>query len=100
MADMVAKGRSAKGDKNASRLYPERRPRGNDNWTRRHPELLPRGESHANAKLTDVEAAEIRTRYAVGDVSQSALGHEYHISQAGISRIVRGVGYRTATGTT
>jgi hypothetical protein len=42
--DRVRKGRSACGDRNASRLYPEKRERGENHWTRRNPEKAARGD--------------------------------------------------------
>lgn len=58
--DKTAKGRAASGDRNGSRLYPERRPRGDNNWTRQRPELVARGEQNAAAKLTEQEVLEMR----------------------------------------
>lgn len=47
-ADMVAKMRSAAGDKNGSRLHPERRPRGDAHSARIHPERLARGDRNGS----------------------------------------------------
>lgn len=61
MADMIAKGRAATGERNATHLYPDRvargerhgsrtKPeklkRGDDHWMRRHPEWITRGDAH------------------------------------------------------
>lgn len=52
------------------------------------------GEGHANAKLTDQQAAEIRARYAKGKrPTQSDLAREYGVSTATISLIFRGERY-------
>lgn len=48
------------------------------------------GETHASAKLTDDQIAEIRRRYAAGDISQQSLANEFGIHQASISKIVLG----------
>jgi hypothetical protein len=102
-ADMVAKGRSATGDKNGSRIHPEAVARGERSGARRHPERLPRGESHAArmrevaphgeqhccAKLTDAEVLKIRAGYAVG-VSQTALAAMYRTSKPNVHAIVHG----------
>lgn len=48
------------------------------------------GDRHPQAKLTGVQAIEIRVRYAGGGSSQEALGREYGISQSQVSAIVRG----------
>jgi hypothetical protein len=51
--DMVRRGRSSRGDKNGTRLYPEKLLRGNQHWTHLHPEKLARGEKQGHAKLTE-----------------------------------------------
>lgn len=48
----------------------------------------PKGDRHANAKLTNVEASEIRKRYATGSCSQDALAKQHKVSQRVISLIV------------
>ena len=45
-ADMVAKGRSAVGERHSSRTHPERVPRGDRNGSRTHPENIKRGDEH------------------------------------------------------
>lgn len=52
MDDCVRKGRSASGDRNGSRLYPERMPKGSD---------------HLLARLTEESVKEARQRYANGE---------------------------------
>jgi Zinc-binding loop region of homing endonuclease len=52
-----------------------------------------KGESHANAKLTNEQAAEIRRRYKNGEL-QTLLAKEYGVSQVTISLIIRGKTYR------
>lgn len=77
IADMVSKGRQrgAPGDRNASRLYPERRPR---------------GESHSAAKLTAVQVDEIRRRYSAGGCSHYQLAREYGVARSLIYAILKG----------
>jgi len=79
MTDMILKGRGNKatGDRNASRLYPEKRPRGDTHAFRLHPELCARGEKVANAKLKEGQVKEIRRRWKAGEASQHALAREY-----------------------
>lgn len=60
--DMIAKGRQASGDRNGSRLYPERLARGDDNFIAQHPEVI-QGERNGMAKLTEAQAREILARY-------------------------------------
>lgn len=64
---------------------------GDNHWTRKFPERRLRGESHPMAKLTDDQVAELRARYAVGDISQRALARFYGISVQQINRILRGL---------
>lgn len=72
VADRDAKGRQAIGDRNASRLYPERRPR---------------GEGHANAKLTSAQAAAIHA--AQGETGKSVAAR-LGVSETLVSRVRRG----------
>lgn len=65
-ADMVTKGRGAKGEKVA------------------HP-----GESNPAAKLTAIEVQEIRNIYSTQSYSQAELGRRYGVTQAMISKIVQ-----------
>lgn len=52
-----------------------------------------KGETHANAKLTNAQAAEIRQRWP--GTRQVDLAAEYGVSQVAISLIVRGKTYAT-----
>lgn len=67
-ADMVSKGRSA------------------------------RGVLAGPAKLTEAEVETIRVRYAAGGVTQSALAAEFSVGNAEINRIIRGVDWRHTGG--
>lgn len=51
------------------------------------------GEDMVTAKLTNKQADEIRREYALGNISQEALGKKYNISQITVSRVVRGLRY-------
>lgn len=75
-ADMVAKGRGTIGDRNPSRLYPDR---------------VVRGERHPFAKLTDAQVEEIRARVAAGGVTHQQLATEYGVNRPHIGRIIRRV---------
>jgi hypothetical protein len=118
MADMVAKGRQAagerhgsyihpesrpfgdrngsrryperrpRGDNNTSRMYPERRPRGDAHYSKTKPELLARGEKHGNAKLTEIIVRSIRAEHAAG-CAMRALSRKYSIDRSVISDIIR-----------
>ncbi len=58
--DMVKKGRALFGDRNPSRIYPERRPRGNNHWTKLKPAYLLVGCKNPKAKLSEEDVLEIR----------------------------------------
>ena len=66
MRDMAAKGRSARGDRHPSRLYPEDRPI---------------GERNGQSKLSAISVTEARALYAAGEESQRALARRFGVSQ-------------------
>lgn len=72
-ADMVRMGRSTIGDRNPSRLYPERVQRGDGHWSHRRPDLVRKGSDHHSAKLTESDVREIRARWASGLETQRAI---------------------------
>lgn len=78
LADMLAKGRQASGDRNGMRMHPERRPR---------------GEQQGNAKLAEQDVRDIRANYALGGVRQQDLAERFRVSQITISRVVRGASW-------
>lgn len=88
LRDASAKGRTASGDRNASRLYPALRPRGDWHWTRMRPHRLLCGTKNAAAKLDDVRVAEIRLEYAQGQIRQKDLADKWGVNQATISAII------------
>lgn len=73
--DKVQRGRSAAGDRNGMRLHPER---------------TLKGVKQPMAVLTDDAVRDIRARYAPRRFSQQRLAHEYGVSQAVISSVLRG----------
>ena len=74
MADMARKKRSTLGDRNPSRLYPER---------------VAKGEKNGHAKLTEEKICEIRAAVGRGEI-QSVLAAQYGVCQANISMIANG----------
>jgi hypothetical protein len=75
--DMVARGRAntATGDKHGARTQPDRHAR---------------GEASGLTTLTAAEVANIRRRYAAGDVTYAELGVQFGISGVSVGDIVRG----------
>lgn len=76
--DRDSKGRGAYGERNGSRIYPER---------------LWRGEKHGRAKLTDHQVKRIRGLSSDGR-SQRSIAKEFGVSQANIWYILRGLTWR------
>jgi hypothetical protein len=72
--DMARKGRGLLGDKNPTRIYPER---------------VERGIQRYNAKLTDDLIREIRRLYAAGGISFVRLGAQFGIGGPTAFKIVR-----------
>jgi hypothetical protein len=81
MRDMQEKGRSATGDKNGIRKYPER------HMSRLHPEAIPRGESRCNSKLKNADIPDIINRWTSGNLC-AEIGKDYGVSAYTIWRIV------------
>lgn len=81
--------RRARGERNGSRLHPERLARGDQNGSRTHPESRPRGDRNGNAKLTWERVAWIRTRHALGGVTQAWLGSVVGVSHTAVGKILR-----------
>jgi len=57
------------------------------------------GNLYGNAKITDQQAAKIRARYMVGNITQAELAAEYKIHRSNISHIIRGQSWKSAGGT-
>ncbi len=75
VADMVAKGRQATGDRSTARL---------------HPHTTSRGEKKVLSKLTDDDVRSIRIIYKKGGVSTRALAAQFEISSGVIWGIIAG----------
>lgn len=73
--DMAQKGRSAQGDRHASKT---------------HPEKIKRGEIAPRAKLTDKDVTDIRRIYKDGGISASQLAKRFDVTPSNIQRIVTG----------
>jgi len=82
MADRDAKGHTATGDRNGSRLHPERRPRG-----KRMSYPQP-GETNGRAKLTAEQVAYIRA--GAWDRSGRSFAKEFGVHPSTVQRIISG----------
>lgn len=82
IADMVRKGRSARGDATGPR---------------KHPEAMPRGEGHVCAKLTDADVRAIRLRLAEG-ARPSDVGRTFGVARRTIADIRNGKTWRHVAG--
>jgi len=78
--DMVSKGRSATGDRNGSRLHPERVSRGAGHGAAVSA-ACPHGERHYRARLTEADVLAARAAYARGEASQTRLAAQYGVSR-------------------
>lgn len=89
--DMLEKGRHQHGDQHYSRRRPELLARGDRNGSRVHPERVPRafGEKNHAAKLSDEQVARIRVRITSGE-KQSALAAEFGVHKSLVSLIASG----------
>lgn len=97
-SDMVRKGRSAKGDDNGSRKYPERLIRGDDHPLRKDPTRV-QCERNGRALLTNEQVMEIRRRYEPyvnnhKPSNQRELAAEFGVAQHVIAGIVKGLTWR------
>ena len=91
MQDMVRKGRQAIvpgrgcGDRNGSRLYPEKRPR---------------GEQNSQAKLTECQVREILAKHAEGAITAAQLSRDYNVSKVLVGLIVKRKAWKHVTDST
>ncbi len=99
VADMVAKGRQAAGNRHGSVTHPESRATGERHGQHTHPERTARGEANGQAKLSEEQVREIRRRCRKGCRvnGQVALAREYGVSQALISLIILGEAWTHVT---
>lgn len=72
--------RAARGERNGSKLYPER---------------LKRGQDNPMSKLTQHQADEIREKYKTGKTSSIKLSKEYGLSKFGVLKIIHNRSYIT-----
>lgn len=104
MADRERHGTTARGHRSGAALHPEKWIRGDKHWTRQHPEKVARGDNHprrlrpeivprgedANcAKLTAIEAWEIRSAPHYHGVGRD-LAAQFGVSMGLITAIRKG----------
>jgi hypothetical protein len=98
-ADMVKKGRQAKGNRNGSRLHPERLVRGVNHINHINPERV-QGENNGRALLTESQVREIRRKYRPyinnhKPSNQKELAKEFNVGVWVIKGIVHGETWRS-----
>lgn len=90
VADRVAKGRTAKGERHGANTKPELHCRGDNHPARVRPlEVLKIGEENPWSKLTEDNVREIRRCYESGVETQTALAKRFGVSSMNISNICR-----------
>lgn len=80
----------ARGDRNGSRLHPERLSRGDSHYSRTRPEALSRGEERSQAKLTSAKVIEARKRLAEGE-PLIRLAARFGVDRKTLRLAIRGV---------
>lgn len=93
VADAKAKGRTASGDRNGSRVKPERMPRGDRNGARTKPDRLRRGSLVWASKLTPDDVLAIRAAAALG-AKQSDLARKYGVTPQAVFHVVHRLSWR------
>lgn len=78
--DRVKDGTSAKGDKNGSRLHPERLKRGKDHPSYLRTDYLPHGSNHWRAKLSEADVLEMRRLKAEEGLGCCKLAKRFNMS--------------------
>lgn len=85
--------RLAWGNANPSRMYPEKLKRGAESPATMHPERMARGSAHGRAVLTESKVAEILVRVANGE-HPARFASEYGVHKNTIYLITNGVNWK------
>ena len=92
VADMIDKGRVARGDRSGRRRHPEMYPREKlPAFT--HPETVPRGEQNGQSRLTSAAVIEIRRRHFGGE-SMPSIGARFNVTSGAIFKVVHRMTWR------
>jgi predicted DNA-binding protein (UPF0251 family) len=91
-ADMVAKGRQARGERHGWQRHPESLQARRD-WRLYRPESILRGEHNAAAKLAPEHVRAIRQQHQAG-TSYNSLAQIYGITKSQVARIVQRQSWR------
>lgn len=87
--DRARHGRTATGDRNAARLYPERLARGERHGTYTHPGSVRHGSACANARLDENIIVEARELRAAG-LTCTDIARRFGVARTTISMALRG----------
>lgn len=105
MRDMVAKGRSLRGDRHPMIAKPESRLRGDEHWTRTQPQRMPRGDDHharrqperlargervGNAALTSQQVIQIRRLAETEAIPHRKLALLFGVTKSTVTRVLSG----------
>lgn len=90
MTDRDAKGRTATGDRNGSRLHPEKVFKGEDHPWRKGNEYHHQGEKNGRAKLNEDDVRLIREMWNTGQYTKSGLGRNFGVSDVLVHKIIHG----------
>lgn len=91
VADRVAAGHSAVGQRNGYYAKPDKRARltSERHWTKLYPDKICRGDKHGRRKLSSVDVKEIRRLYDLGGLTYAELGRMFNVDGQTVSRAYR-----------
>lgn len=87
--DRTQKGRTASGDANASRKYPEKRPKGKTHWAYLQPHKKLVGERNGRAKMTRKQVEQLKQLWKTGEYTKVKLGKIFGITDVEAGKIIR-----------
>lgn len=88
--DRDGKGRAAQGEKNGSRLYPEKRARGESHWWAKGKQHHHQGTKNGRSKLTDDDVRKVRELWNTKQYTQRQIGKMFGVSDVVVGNIVLG----------